>query len=73
MPFTEMEYREPTLEPSVYWEAVWEYLTKYLPKGETESQREKIDSIEDEMYEIYPMKYPDPFIGAYYIAKALKI
>jgi len=61
------------LPPILYWVEVWENLTKYLPNGESETQAAQIDAIEEEMYEIYPIKYPDPFMGAYQIAKALNI
>ena len=62
-----------TLEPSKYWEEVWEILTKYLPNGESDAQRAIIDAIEEENYEVYPITYPEPFWGAYQIAKALNL
>jgi hypothetical protein len=68
-----MENSQPTLSPILYWSEVWENLTKYLPNGETQAQEAQIDAIEEENYETYPIKYPDPFMGAYHIAKALKI
>jgi hypothetical protein len=68
-----MENSQPKLNPILYWPEVWENLTKYLPNGETQAQEAQIDAIEEENYETYPIKYPDPFMGAYHIAKALKI
>jgi hypothetical protein len=75
MPFIDAmeQNKNDSLPPILYWVEVWENLTKYLPNGETEAEQAQIDAIEEEMYEIYPIKYPDPFMGAYHIAKALKI
>jgi hypothetical protein len=67
------EIKKPTLHPILYWDEVWEILTKYLPDGESEEQRALIDAIEEENYEVYPTKYPEPFWGAYQIAKALNL
>lgn len=61
------------LPPIQYWVEVWEYLTRYLPNGESEEQKEFIDSVEEAMYEIWPKKYKDPFMGAYHIAKMMNI
>jgi hypothetical protein len=62
-----------TLTTIEYWVEVWEVLTKYLPNGETSEQYAQIDAIEEEMYDLWPIKYPDPFWGAYQIAKAINL
>lgn len=56
-----------------YWIEVWENLTKYLPNGESEEQQARLDEIEEEMYETLPINHPDPFMGAYHIAKMLDL
>lgn len=56
-----------------YWIEVWENLNKYLPNGENEEQKARLDEIEDEMYETLPINHPDPFMGAYHIAKMLNL
>jgi hypothetical protein len=56
-----------------YWIEVWENLTKYLPNGENEEQKARLDAIEEEMYETLPINHPDPFMGAYHIAKMLTL
>lgn len=56
-----------------YWIEVWENLTKYLPNGEDEAQQARLDEIEEEMYETLPINHPDPFMGAYQIAKMLSL
>jgi len=67
------ENKKVTMHPILYWVEVWEILTKYLPEGESDEQRELIDAIEEENYDVYPIKYPDPFWGAYQIAKAINL
>ncbi len=56
-----------------YWVEVWENLIKYLPNGENEAQKARLDEIEDEMYETLPINHPNPFMGAYQIAKMLDL
>lgn len=56
-----------------YWIEVWENLSKYLPNGESEEQKARLDEIEDQMYETLPINHPDPFMGAYHIAKMLSL